>query len=138
MSLAKWFKDEERRLAASPEYEREMQLLAVADESHAVMKAQGVSRSELARRLDVRPSYVTKLLSGDANMTLETLMKVSQALAGRLSVMIGSYWSSESTVECVPAVESDDPYHDAAESFSPVSGADLEGCEYDIEAAIAA
>lgn len=40
----------------------------------------GVTRSELARRLNVSPAYVTKVLRGHANLSLESLAKLAFAL----------------------------------------------------------
>lgn len=48
--------------------------------------AAGVSRSELAQRAGVSRSRVTKVLSGTANVTLETLARFSVALGVRLVI----------------------------------------------------
>jgi len=53
-----------------------------------LMKAQGVSRAELARRMGVSRAYVTKLLNGNANITLETLAKFSLALNANLHLAV--------------------------------------------------
>lgn len=39
-----------------------------------------MTRLEFARRLDVRPSYVTKILIGSENFTVETLQKMANEL----------------------------------------------------------
>ena len=44
------------------------------------MEHRGVTRSELARRLKVSPAYVTKILRGHANLSLESLAKLAFAL----------------------------------------------------------
>jgi len=44
------------------------------------MEARGVTRSDLARRLEVSPAYVTKVLRGHANLSLESLAKLAFAL----------------------------------------------------------
>ena len=44
------------------------------------MEEQGVSRSELARRIGVSPAYITKILRGSTNFTLDTMVKVARAL----------------------------------------------------------
>jgi plasmid maintenance system antidote protein VapI len=44
------------------------------------MRRQRMTRVALARKLGVPPSRVTKLLSCDANLTLDTLARVSEAL----------------------------------------------------------
>jgi len=50
-------------------------------------KAAGLSKSELARRLNVPPSRVTRVLEGSANVTLETL--------ARFGLACGVYWTFE-------------------------------------------
>jgi len=64
-------------------YWEEELLLTVARRISDTMADQDVSRSELARRLGVSPAYVTKLLRGHANMTIETLAKIAFALGHR-------------------------------------------------------
>jgi len=44
------------------------------------MEARRVTRSDLARRLEVSPAYVTKVLRGHANLSLESLAKLAFAL----------------------------------------------------------
>ena len=42
-----------------------------------LLERKGMTRQEFARRLDVRPSYVTKILSGSENFTIETMQKMA-------------------------------------------------------------
>jgi plasmid maintenance system antidote protein VapI len=51
-----------------------------------LMEEQGVSRAELARRLGTSRAYITKLLDGNANFTLETMTKVAMALGTAVHV----------------------------------------------------
>lgn len=53
-----------------------------------LMEEKNVSRAELARRLGTSRAYVTKLLDGNANFTLATMVKVAMALDGTLHVHI--------------------------------------------------
>lgn len=52
----------------------------LSDRIDEQMKAQGISRRELARRTGKRPSEVTRWLSGQHNFTLATIAKLSVAL----------------------------------------------------------
>lgn len=54
----------------------------------------GVSRKELAGRIGSSPAYITKLLRGDANLTIESMAKVAHALGGRLHIHIAPENSS--------------------------------------------
>lgn len=44
------------------------------------MRQVGVSRSKLARKIGVSPAYVSKILRGDTNFSLETMVKIANAL----------------------------------------------------------
>ena len=74
------FRRDAERARNTPEYELEWLLLDVHEAIWAAMQARGVSRSELADRLGTSRAYVTKLLEGQENMTLKTLVRVANAL----------------------------------------------------------
>ncbi|MFZ2657865.1 MAG: helix-turn-helix transcriptional regulator [Victivallales bacterium] len=63
----------------SPYYEEKL-LLDVADKIIAEMESDDISRVELAKRLGVSPAYITKVLRGHANLTIESLAKIAFAL----------------------------------------------------------
>src|SRR5207244_13231631 len=44
------------------------------------MRQLNVSRSELAARIRVNPAYISKILRGDTNFSLETMVKIANAL----------------------------------------------------------
>lgn len=48
------------------------------------MDQQGVSRAELARRIGTSQAYVTKVLRGNVNFTLATLVKLAGAVGARV------------------------------------------------------
>ena len=62
------------------DYYEEGLFVTIAERVVDAMEAKRVSRSELARRLKVSPAYVTKILRGHANLSLESLAKVAFAL----------------------------------------------------------
>lgn len=51
-----------------------------------LMVEQGVSKADLARRLNKSRAWVTQLLSGQANMTVRTLAEVVHALGGEVAL----------------------------------------------------
>lgn len=65
-------------------FERERAILDATEVISALMQQKGVSRSELARRLGKSKSYVTRLLGGNANMTVGTLSDVFVALGSTI------------------------------------------------------
>lgn len=46
----------------------------------ALMEKQGVTQSDLAKRIGVSPAYITKILRGTTNFTLDTMVKIATAL----------------------------------------------------------
>jgi len=44
------------------------------------MRQVGVSRSKLAAKIRVNPAYISKILRGDTNFSLETMVKIANAL----------------------------------------------------------
>ncbi len=60
-------------------YEEDL-LVTVAGRVVAAMNKHGVSRSDLARKMGVSPAYITKILRGHANLSLESLAKLAFAL----------------------------------------------------------
>ena len=53
-----------------------------------LMKEKEVTRAELARRLGTSRAYITKMLGGNANFTLLTMVKLAMALDGAVHIHI--------------------------------------------------
>jgi ribosome-binding protein aMBF1 (putative translation factor) len=85
-----------RRLVAemesAREYPAEAAMLEFASALNDAMSAHQISRAELARRIGASPAYVTKVLRGDANLTIATMAKLAGATghALRLGLEAGS------------------------------------------------
>jgi transcriptional regulator with XRE-family HTH domain len=58
--------------------------LVFAVQLKKAMDREGVNASELAKRLGVSRPMVSKLLSGEANVTIETMVKAAYHLSSRL------------------------------------------------------
>lgn len=69
-------------------YETERVILNVNEQIHALMETQGVTRAELAQQLAVTESYVSKMLNGTPNLTLQTLVSVANVLGCRVSITL--------------------------------------------------
>lgn len=67
-------------------YHVEGAILEFTEETCRIMETQGVTKSELAKRLGCQPAYVTKLLSGQNNFTLETMVKVARVLESEIKI----------------------------------------------------
>lgn len=64
--------------------EVEFRKLIVVEELLQFMKREGINRSELAARMGVPPSRITKMLSGDSNLTIDTLVRAGRAVGADL------------------------------------------------------
>jgi len=65
-------------------YKTESAVLEFTEELMARMKSQGVSRADLARKIECSPAYVTKILRGSTNFTLETMVKIADVFGCKL------------------------------------------------------
>ena len=52
----------------------------------SIMEEQGVSRSELARRIGVSPAYITKALGGTMNFSIESMSKLAFAVGAKIGI----------------------------------------------------
>ena len=55
---------------------------------HKTMEANGITRSDLARRLGVSPAYITKVLRGNVNFTVDSMVRLVRAAGGEVSIHI--------------------------------------------------
>ncbi len=53
-----------------------------------LMNAKGINNAMLADRMETSPAYVTKALRGDANFTIESMVKITHALGGRIHIHV--------------------------------------------------
>lgn len=64
----------------------ETAILEFTEEMTARMEQLKISNTQLAERLNVNPAFVTKLLRGNNNFTIETMVKLSRALDADLRI----------------------------------------------------
>lgn len=76
------------RARNSPAYGVEGVKLAFTEQIVALMEATGVTKAALAARLAVAPAYVTKVLGGTTNFTLESMVKIARALGAELHMQL--------------------------------------------------
>ena len=55
---------------------------------HKIMETNGVARSGLARRLGVSPAYITKVLRGNVNFTVDSMVRLVRAAGGEFSAQV--------------------------------------------------
>jgi transcriptional regulator with XRE-family HTH domain len=67
-------------LEASDTYHIESVKLEITEQIYLTMQEFDIGNAELARRLGKSRQYVTKILQGTANFTIESLVKIARAL----------------------------------------------------------
>lgn len=70
-----------------------------------LMNAKGVNNAMLAERMETSPAYVTKVLRGDANFTIDSMVKITHALGGRIHIHVADAEASVRWLEhfnCLP------------------------------------
>jgi len=114
-----------RESEAKPEYAASAVIYDFTEDIWNLMEAQGLSRSELAARLSASPAYVTKILRGNANFTLVSMVKLASALGGELRVHLAksgtrTHWRD--VVSAEPKSEERPPSFKPSCTFNPVRG----------------
>lgn len=118
------------------DYRLEKVLFNVAEQACKLVEGQGISRSELAQRLAVTPAYITKLLNGNPNLTIKSLLRLSDVLGQTLEIRFTPKLevAHSTTASCAPGFSippvleyavTGTPMHLVAELPSEVNNNDL-------------
>lgn len=90
-------------------YKVEGATIEFTEELCKLMQHQGVNKTGLAQRLKCNPAFITKLLSGRNNFTIQTMVKTADALGAEVRIHlqpvgIRSYWVDEETFKTTTTV----------------------------------
>jgi transcriptional regulator with XRE-family HTH domain len=88
MREAKWFQEMLDKYRDDPEFRLEELILDFTEKIAQKMEEKNISRAELARRLGVSRAFVTKLLNGNPNLTIKTMMSIADVLGCDLNIDI--------------------------------------------------
>lgn len=66
----------------------ESTILEFTAELERAMKNKSMAKADLARALGTSPAYVTKVLRGDVNFTIESMVKLTRALDSNLHIHV--------------------------------------------------
>jgi plasmid maintenance system antidote protein VapI len=101
-------KEDKRRIIAE-----ESAILAFTEEMLRRMDELNISKTQMANKLEVEPAFISKLIGGENNFTIKTMVKIARALQSRIKFALipitgQSNWavSSVTKSELVPAVRS--------------------------------
>lgn len=83
-----WAKGELEKHKGSIEYRLEETILDFTEQICEQMEKQKITRAELAGRLGVSRAFITKLLNGNPNLTLRTMMNIVSVLNSDLNIQI--------------------------------------------------
>ena len=72
-------------------------IIDIAVQLKQIMREKGMTKKELAEKMNVKPSYITKIFSGQ-NISLRTLAKVLAALEVDATISIGEWGAKENIV----------------------------------------
>lgn len=103
-------------LKATDAFKVELAKQEFALEIRRAMTRKDVSNTVLAERLGVSKPMVTKLLRGDANVTIETMVKAAIAVGGQLFLKILREGSSARFFEVAQAIS-----HKQMDAVRPVA-----------------
>lgn len=88
-------------------YWTECAVIEFTEELCRAMEAQSITRAELARRLDVSPAFITKVLRGDGNLTVETMAKLARAVGTELRMHLQAEGCLSTWYDHLPTSEAD-------------------------------
>lgn len=93
-----WFAAEIEELQKTPDFALEMVLIEVANQIAIEMDKQCISKSDLARKMNKKPSYITRVLKGETNLTFSTAVQVAFALGFKLKITFESLPNEENEI----------------------------------------
>jgi transcriptional regulator with XRE-family HTH domain len=82
------FKRLEEQFKNDPEYIAERLILDLTEQIAKRLQEGSLTRSELAKRLKVSNAYITKLMRGEQNLTIRTIVQIANALGCTLDLSI--------------------------------------------------
>lgn len=96
------------------------------------MKRKGLKKGDIAKKLDLSAPYMTKVMRGDENFTIETMVKLARAAGGQLHIHISDKDSDVSWIECsggntfreLIGQVTEDEYKFEGDRFSVIRGGD--------------
>lgn len=88
MKISKKIHDFIEQAKKSDSYWVEKAKLDFALELNKFIKASRMSNKEVAERLGTSPAYITKILKGDANFTIESMVKAARAANAKVHISI--------------------------------------------------
>ena len=120
-SFKKLFEKIEQTLS----YKKEKARIDVTIELQSLMEKNGVTRAGLARKINKSNAYVTQILRGERNFTIDTMVELAEAFESNLSIHFSP--KGQNTVDWYRVVQSAPdqrrkPVHASASRFKRMKG----------------
>lgn len=81
-----WFENLEDELKDDPRYALEDVLLDFSEMICKAMEEQGISKSELAKKMGKQPSWLSRILGANHNLTFLTAVEIASTLNMELNI----------------------------------------------------
>jgi len=114
-----WLKSKIESFVADDDYQKEKNKVLIAEKISQRLFELGISKIEFAKLLGTSPAYITKLLSGTSNFTLNTMYDISKVLDLNLEI---SFQGKKSRVESRITVKQDN-----VQNVSAIINKNIEG-----------
>jgi transcriptional regulator with XRE-family HTH domain len=88
MNKESWFYDTLQKFGNDLEFKTEQAILDFTEKVSERMIEQSITRTDLAQRLEVSKAFVSKLLNGNPNLTIKSMVSIADALKCNLSIDI--------------------------------------------------
>ncbi len=98
----KAWKSLKEKIRKSESYWVEKSKLDFTGSLFAQMKSKNLTKSALARKLGLSAPYISRVMAGDENLTIESMVKLSRAVGGRLHIHISDQHNKVDWIECTP------------------------------------
>ena len=88
MKLATWYKEKIEKFRDDVDFLTETAILDFTEKLVGKMHQAGLCRAELTQKLGVSRPFVTKLLNGNPNMTIKTMVSIAHALECEMKIAL--------------------------------------------------
>ncbi len=84
----KSFSDLWADLEGTEQFQEEKSILEFSLQLHQLMKFRGITKKDLAESIGVSQAYITKVFRGNANFTIASMIKLVNAVNGKLTIHV--------------------------------------------------
>ena len=88
MSNENWFTSKFQEFKGDADFLTEQAILEFTEKVVVAMERAGMSRADLARQLGVSKAFISKLLNGNPNLTVKTMVALAKALGCSLELSL--------------------------------------------------